>query len=344
MSVLWLLPLAVAMSGLLTGALHRYAIAYRVLDIPNERSAHMIPTPRGGGVAIGVTFLTSVALLSVLGVVEANLAIALIGSGVIVTLVGFMDDHRPIAVHWRLLVHLAAVVWALMWLGGLPPVEVAGLTLNLGWLGHVLAAIALVWLLNLYNFMDGIDGIAGFEAVTVGLAAALLYLQPSAVGDEWLLPALLAMAALGFLFWNWPPAKIFMGDAGSGFLGLMLGVVTVRAAWLEPALPWTWVILLGVFIVDATLTLLRRLRRYEPLQQGHHEHAYQHARRVTSHQTVTLAVGAINAFWLLPIALTVRLDWLTGAAGVLIAYAPLLWLAIRFKAGLDSADAVASNS
>jgi Fuc2NAc and GlcNAc transferase len=337
MSFLWLLPFAAATSALLTAGARRYAIAFGVLDVPNERSSHTMPTPRGGGVAIVVAFLTSAVLLTILGILDYAVAAALIGSGIMVALVGFLDDHNPIAVHWRLLTHFCAAAWALGWLGGLPPIKVSGMLLSLGWLGNALAVICLVWLLNLYNFMDGIDGIAGFEAVTVGLAATVLYLQRSAVSKEWLLPCLLAMAALGFLVWNWPPAKIFMGDAGSGFLGLMLGVLSVRAAWLDSELLWAWAILLGVFVVDATVTLSRRLQRDEIPHKSHHEHAYQHAARgLTAHRTVTLAVGGINLFWLLPVAMMVNLGLLNGLAGVLIGYAPLIWLAIRFKAGVPA--------
>jgi Fuc2NAc and GlcNAc transferase len=289
--------------------------------------------------AIVVSFLAPVALLPALGVIDARVATAFIGSGATVALVGFLDDHRPIGIHWRFLTHVAAALWSLGWLGGLPQVDVAGVSLHLGWLGDVLAAICLVWLLNLYNFMDGIDGIAGCEAVTVCLAAAALYLQRSGVGQEWLLPALLAMAALGFLLWNWPPAKIFMGDAGSGFLGMMLGVMAVRVAWLESRLLWAWLILLGVFVVDATVTLFRRMQRSEKPHEGHHSHAYQHAAlRHGAHSRVTLAVGALNLFWLLPLAWCVVVGWLDGLLGLLIAYAPLVWLGLRYDAGVSAAD------
>lgn len=339
MTLWWLLPLAAATSALLTGGLRRYALARNLLDVPNSRSAHTRPTPRGGGVAIVVTFLAGVGVLASLKAVEPRAAAALGGAGVIVALVGFLDDHHSIAARWRLLAHFAAAAWALTWLGGLPPLDLLGVTVSLGWAGHVLAAVYLAWLLNLYNFMDGIDGIAGLEAVTVGLGGALLY-APAAPGDpEWLLPALLAMAALGFLGWNWPPARIFMGDAGSGFLGMTLGVMSIIAAWRQPELLWSWIVLLGIFVVDATMTLLRRLQRGEKLYEAHSYHAYQRvARRLGAHRPVALTVGAINLFWLLPIAMAVRPGGLTGLAGVLIAYTPLVWLGIRYDAGanLDS--------
>ena len=125
-----------------------------------------------------------------------------------------------------------------------------------------------------------------------------------------------------------------MGDAGSGFLGIVLGVLSLQAGWIAPELFWGWVILLGVFVVDATWTLLRRLLRGERVYEAHRSHAYQYAsREFGRHLPVTLAVGAINLAWLLPIAAWVGLGGLDGLLGVAIAYAPLVGLALRFRAG-----------
>jgi len=145
---------------------------------------------------------------------------------------------------------------------------------------------------------------------------------------------LLTAAVAGFLFWNFPPARIFMGDAGSGFLGITLGVMSLQAAWVAPQLLWSWLILLGVFIVDATFTLLRRLLRGDKVYEAHRSHAYQYAsRRFGRHLPVTLAVAALNLFWLLPIALWVGWSGLDGLVGLAIAYAPLIGLALKYKAG-----------
>src|SRR5690606_17291136 len=205
-------------------------------------------------------------------------------------------------------------------------------TFELAWFGHALAALYLVWLLNLYNFMDGIDGIASVEAICVALGGALVYLlsvsaSGVAASGGWLPPVLLAAAVAGFLVWNFPPARIFMGDAGSGFIGIVLGVLSIQAAAMQPALLWCWLILLGVFVVDATQTLLRRLLRGEKVYEAHRSHAYQFAARACGrHLPVTLAVLALNVLWLLPVAVLVALGWLDGALGMLIAYAPLLLL------------------
>lgn len=334
MRLWWLVPLAAGVSTLLTEGLRRYALARNLLDLPGHRRAHTVPTPRGGGVAIVATFLAAVAVLASSHILTLATATALLGGGAIVALIGFVDDHRDIAARWRLLAHFTAAAWALFWLGGLPPIDLAGWSINLSWPGHVLAVVGLVWLLNLYNFMDGIDGIAATEAVTVGLSVAFVSLLGSPAADEWLLPVLLAASALGFLAWNWPPAKIFMGDAGSGFLGLMIGVLAVEAAWRSPELLWIWVILTGAFVVDATLTLVRRMQRQERLFEAHASHAYQHmARRFRAHRPVTITIAVINLLWLLPVAVLVRLGSIQGFTGVLIAYAPLIAIGLWCHAG-----------
>lgn len=329
----WLAVAVVGISFALTYWLRRYALHKSLLDIPNGRSSHSVPTPRGGGVAIVVSYLAALVFLFVDDALSTPLLLALLGSGLVIAALGFLDDHGHVAARWRLLGHFIAAVWALIWLGGLPPVAMFGSVLDIGWLGHVLAVFYLVWLLNLYNFMDGIDGIASVEAVCVCLSAALIYALSGFYELIWL-PLLLVAAVLGFLFWNFPPARIFMGDAGSGFLGIILGVLSLQAAWISSQFLWSWLILLGVFIVDATVTLIRRLVRGDKVYEAHRSHAYQFAsRRYGRHLPVTSAVGVINLVWLLPLAVCVTQFGLNGVIGVIVAYVPLVVLAFGFRAG-----------
>ena len=329
----WLAVAVVAGSFALTYWLRCYALRKSLLDIPNGRSSHTVPTPRGGGVAIVVSYLAALTGLYGAGELGFEIFIALFGAGSLIAALGFLDDHGHIAARWRLLGHFLASAWGLFWLGGLPAVTLFTVPVNLGLIGDVLATIYLVWLLNLYNFMDGIDGIASVEAVCVCSGAALVYAlsgHPSHTG----LLILLAAAVAGFLFWNFPVARIFMGDAGSGFLGMTLGILSIQAATISSQLLWSWLILLGVFIVDATVTLIRRLVRGDKVYEAHRSHAYQFAsRRFGKHLPVTSAVGVINLCWLLPIALWVGRFGMDGLTGVAIAYVPLIALAIRFRAG-----------
>ncbi|MGO4323121.1 MraY family glycosyltransferase [Pseudomonas sp. KB_12] len=333
MMYFWLFASVTLASLLMTAGLRRYALARSIIDIPNARSSHSIPTPRGGGVAIVVAFLLTLPLLGQLGLVPPHYLIALGGAGALVAIVGFMDDHGHIAARWRLLGHFSAAIWALAWLEGLAPLNLFGVSVDLSWIGHALAVFYLVWVLNLYNFMDGIDGIASVEAVSACLGASALYLLSGFTDLIWP-PLILAAAVLGFLFWNFPPAKIFMGDAGSGFLGIALGIMSLQAAWVSPALFWAWLILLGVFIVDATVTLTRRFLRGDKVYEAHRSHAYQFASRCYGrHRPVTLAVAAINVLWLFPLAWCVVVLKLDGLTGVVLAYVPLALLAFKFKAG-----------
>jgi Fuc2NAc and GlcNAc transferase len=333
MSYVWLVPMAVGVSFLLTAALRRYALSRSLLDVPNARSSHVIATPRGGGVAIVLTFTLSLGFLYVEGLISSSVFFGNAGAGAAIALIGFMDDHGHIAARWRLLGHFAAASWLLGWSGGLPAIELFGVHFDLGWTGYVLFIFYLMWLLNLYNFMDGIDGIASVEAICVCLGACLLYWM---AGVDYLIwgPLLLAASVAGFLCWNFPPAKIFMGDAGSGYLGIMLGGLSLQGAWVSPSMLWAWLILLGVFIVDATFTLFRRLLRGDKVYEAHRSHAYQFAsRQYRSHLPVTAIVGAINLLWLLPIAVAVTHFGLNSILGIFLAYAPLVMLAIKFRAG-----------
>lgn len=334
MKLVWVFLLLISASWLLTAILRHYTLTKNLLDVPNDRSSHSTPTPRGGGVAIVIVFLIGLSCLWAMSLLDDKAFVAFMVAGLWVAIIGFIDDHNHIAAGWRLMAHFCAAGWLLFWLGGLPPLIMSGTEIDLGWAGHLLALVCLVWLLNLYNFMDGIDGIAGIEAVTVCLGGAVLYGLSDASGSEWQLPLVLMAAVIGFLFWNFPRARIFMGDAGSGFIGLVLGGFTIQVAWVAPELFWSWLILLAAFIVDATITLLRRIVRGDKFYQAHRNHAYQHAsRKIGAHLPVSLAFGAINLFWLLPIAALVTVGWIDGAVGLVIACTPLVWLAFAFKAG-----------
>ncbi|WP_322616246.1 glycosyltransferase family 4 protein [Pseudomonas sp. BIC9C] len=333
MNTIWLLALVVGVSFLGTGALRKYALARSLIDIPNARSSHSVPTPRGGGVAIVLSFLLALPVLAWTDTVAWPMALALLGAGSWIAIIGFLDDHGHIAARWRLLAHFGGAIWALFWIGGMAPISLFGYEFSLGWLGYVIAAFYLVWMLNLYNFMDGIDGLASVEAICACVGACLVYWIAGHTSLA-IAPLVLAMAVLGFLVWNFPPAKIFMGDAGSGFLGIVLAVMSLYAAWTNPLFLWAWLILLGVFIVDATFTLIRRLLRGDKVYEAHRSHGYQYAsRKYGSHRVVTLTIAAINLLWLVPVAILVVMQYIDGVAGLVLAYVPLVLLAFKFHAG-----------
>jgi len=299
----WVIAIAAALlAAALTGWVRRQALRRQWLDVPNERSSHRAPTPRGGGLGIVIAAAAGFVMLWATGAMNARLCAALVGGGLAVAWIGFRDDRTPVGPGTRLAVHMAAAAWALAWLGGVPPIQFGTTTVEFGLFGYVLGALAIGWVLNLFNFMDGIDGIAASEAAFMALAGAVLAGGSSALG----VPAaglVFGAACLGFLAWNWPPAKIFMGDVGSGFLGYVLAVLALAAMWESPVALFAWLALGGVFFVDASITLARRLLRGERVHEAHRSHAYQWlARRWGAHLPVTLAVLAVNLLVLLPVA------------------------------------------
>lgn len=321
----------------LTAWVRRYAIRTQLLDHPNQRSSHTQPTPRGGGLGIVIASLVAAGVLWALGKIDSGLALAFIGGGAAIAGVGFLDDRGSVPVAARFAVHLLAAIWAMYWLGGLPRLQVGEQLVDLGWIGNVLSVFGLVWALNLFNFMDGIDGLAGSEAACIGLLAGGAAYTFHAESAASLLAICLGLAALGFLVWNWPPAKIFMGDVGSGYLGFLIAVLAVADARDNPAALFVWLILAGVFFVDATVTLFRRWRRGERVYEAHRSHAYQHlSRRWNSHRAVTLGVLGINLGVLLPCATVAFLYPQIAGWIALLVTAGLVWLALWGGAGRRS--------
>jgi Fuc2NAc and GlcNAc transferase len=305
-----------------------------------------MPTPRGGGVSIVLVFLLTVLWFVQRGALSSSLGWALIGGGLAVAVAGFLDDHFRVPTRLRLLIHFAAAEWALWWLGGIGPLQLGWISWDWGWLGQLVALVGLVWMINLYNFMDGIDGLAGMEALCVSALGGLL-LAWSGLGGLAEGALVLAAASAGFLVWNWPPAKIFMGDVGSGFLGFVFGVLAIASAKERPWLLWPWLILLSVFIVDSTLTLMRRLITGAQWYEAHCSHAYQHAaRRWGSHSRVTLTIAAVNVAWLFPLALGAYVWPAVGPLFAVVALAPLVYVAFRYDAGQDTSatEAVCSEA
>lgn len=321
-----------ALSFLMTGRVRRYALE-RLLDVPNDRSSHQAPTPRGGGLAIVLAFALGLVVSSAAGWLSGQFQAILVG-GLMVAAIGFWDDHGHVPARWRMLAHVLAAALAVFGMGGMAVLWVNGQSVALGWAGPVLAVVFIAWMLNLFNFMDGIDGIAAGEVLSVAGSAAGLTLWSQPDTRLWLAYALLAVAAGGFLLWNWPPARIFMGDVGSGFLGYMLGAFAVASGADGGLSLVVWLILSGVFVVDASLTLAIRVISGQRWYEAHRSHAYQKATRLLGgHKPVTLRVLLINGLWLLPLAALAAARPEIELGVLLLAYLPLLILASRLGAG-----------
>ncbi len=329
----YFLPALFICSWILTCFVRRYALIRNIIDHPNHRSSHTLPTPRGGGLAFVGTFLIALLLMIFWGELTIRVGFIWVAMGLSLAVLGFIDDNGSISAGWRLIGHFMACSVTVFGLGGMPLIHVFSWILPAHWCMDAVAVVYLVWLLNLYNFMDGIDGLAGIEAVSVCISASIIY---ALVGtpDLMTLPLLLAASVAGFLCWNFPCARIFMGDVGSGFLGFTLGALSLEAARVDDAYFWSWLILLGVFIVDSTYTLLFRFYSGARVSEAHRSHAYQHAAVVFgNHLPVTLGVLGVNVCWLFPLALVVGLGYVNGVIGVCVAYLPLVVLVVKFKAG-----------
>ncbi|MCG8545022.1 MAG: glycosyltransferase family 4 protein [Alphaproteobacteria bacterium] len=325
--MIWLLPACVgvaALSILATGLLRAQLRRRAILDEPNERSSHAAPTPRGAGLAVVPIIL--VAWLAA-WLIDENIAagqttpLILIGAGVL-AVVSWIDDLRHLPEWIRLAVQIAVVVVAVAQFGsdalvfqGLLP----------GWLDSLAAALAWIWFINLFNFMDGIDGMTGVESSCLGVGLAVLaLLAPAAAPSPWL-GLSLAATTLGFLVWNWHPARIFMGDVGSVPLGFLLGWLLLSAAanglW-APAL-----ILPLYYLADATLTLCRRALRGGRFWRPHREHFYQWAvQNGRSHARVVLPVLAANIVLIVLAATAVAAPLLSLGGACVVTAALLLWM------------------
>jgi UDP-N-acetylmuramyl pentapeptide phosphotransferase/UDP-N-acetylglucosamine-1-phosphate transferase len=253
-------------SYILTFLYRQLAISHKFLDIPNERSSHIIPTPRGGGIAIVLTWYIGLTILLFLHYIQLNLYLALL-SGIILAIISFIDDLIDLKPALRLAAQVLTAILSFYFLNGMGPLTFGKLEINSQFLLLPFAILGILWFINLYNFLDGIDGYASLEALTIGLVIFFITGNPVCL--------VFCATILGFMPFNWPKARIFMGDVGStqlGFILVILGIYFHNESQLSLI---HWLMLSSVFWFDATLTLIRRWLNAEKLSVGHKKHAYQ---------------------------------------------------------------------
>lgn len=269
----------VLISFFLTYFIKNYMIKKSFVASVNERSSHTVPTPHGGGIAIAITWFIGLFYLYFIGQIENNLFYALL-FGAVISIVSFFDDIYELSPKLRLIIQAIVAIGGLYFLGGFETLTFGIFDIQNPIFTNIFAFFMIIWFINLYNFLDGINGYAGSEAVFLSLAGFILF-----GGNHFLV---LAVAVLGFLYWNWNKAKIFMGDVGSTLLGYNVAIFTIYYANHEPTNFWIWIILFGVYWFDATLTLIRRKLNKERLSQAHKKHAYQRLTQAGwSHYKVT---------------------------------------------------------
>jgi Fuc2NAc and GlcNAc transferase len=318
-----LVLLAIAFGATTVGITIYGRIAARVgiLAVPNERTLHEKPTIRGAGVVVAVVFLVTLVWLYATGTLPGRWFGALFGGGLVASALGFIDDIVHLSTGTRIVVHAALAAFALAWIGE---------PLGLGIVGYALTFVGVIWMINLYNFLDGIDGMAASGAVLfTGVLAAILEVRG---GSPLSIPlAVLGAATLAFLLFNWPPARMFMGDSGSGFYGYIFAVLVMISVRRGELSVWTWLIVMGYFVADTTTTTTIRAFTVPRFWGTHRSHAYQNLARVwQNHRRMTGLVIAIEALWLTPLAIA-SVTW-PAFAPVLAAVAltPLVAFAVKY--------------
>lgn len=306
-----------------------------ILAIPNQRSSHTIPTPTLGGVSIAVPVLAWGAYR----IGQDPLTWAVLGGGGLLAVLGLFDDLRDLSARVRFPIQCVAAAFALAMVPVAVPLIVAPFSIHAVWIVYGLDFLIVLWMVNLYNFMDGIDGIAAAQCV-VYCAGVLLIGHPAAFMTEFLW--VLLGSAVGFLAFNYAPARIFMGDVGSGLLGLLVAIasLTLDARGQMPLI--ASLILLAGFWFDATYTLCVRIASGQKFASAHRSHLYQKCARRFGHGRTTTMFTGFAVIWLMPLSVlsTAQPQW--ALIMLVVAVLPLLIAGVQMRAGMPDVHVHAS--
>ncbi|TLP37768.1 MraY family glycosyltransferase [Arcobacter arenosus] len=282
--MIYLILLLISFS--LTYFIKEYAIKKSLVATVNERSSHTVPTPHGGGIALAITWFLGLLYLYFTDDIDLNLFYALL-VGIVISLVSFLDDIYELSAKLRLIFQSLVSLGGLYFLGGFESLDFFVFSIENQIVTNIFAFFMIIWFINLYNFLDGINGYAGSEAIFLSLSGFILFNENHFI--------VLIVAVLGFLYWNWNKAKIFMGDVGSTLLGYNIAVFTIYYSNQTSENFWIWIILFSLFWFDATVTLIRRKLNGEKLSQAHKKHAYQRLTQAGwSHYKVTNYSVVVN--------------------------------------------------
>jgi len=343
-ALIFLTAFAVAWVGV--GLVRRWTLRRQIFDIPNERSSHTEPTPRGGGIAIVVLALAGYIVGSMVS--DVPISYGYVAGAVMISAISWLDDLISIPFWARLVVHIAGSALLIFDVGYWHEffIPTADVTVPLGQgIGAVVTMGWLIWLINSYNFMDGIDGIAGIQAVVAGVSWTVFSAWQGLEGT-FLFAGVLTSAAMGFLIHNWSPAKIFMGDVGSAFLGFTLAAIPLLArrelpdVQYQALLPAVAILFVWYFVFDSLLTFFRRLFRGHRVWEAHREHIYQrlvisgwsHARVALFYGTLA---GLLSGTTLLAIIFSGKFP-VFAILCLLISTTVLIYLAVEKKIDLSN--------
>ncbi len=306
----------------------KIAINYNIIAIKNHRTLHSLSTPRGGGIVFSLLSILAIFLIWWNWQLTQGLLLALVVGGFIATLFGFIDDVKNISAKIKLIIQLMLACWAVycLYFGEL-------LTFGLMPLYMIIPIVLffMVWMMNAYNFMDGIDGMAASGAIFVSLALALALFLTEGPIEIIAIFILMASTVSGFILFNWPPATIFMGDAGSVFLGYIFGSLLLFTVFNNNISIWTWLTIFGYFFTDTAVTQIMRVLLVKKWYLAHRSHAYQNIARITgSHLKVTVGVVLYNLIWVLPLSMWSALQPEMGMVTAIFSIFPVLVVAYKY--------------
>ena len=328
-----IIPIVVC-SGLGVFLYKKIAIQKEIISNLNYRTLHEVPTPRGGGIVFSLIFSFTIFVLWYGDEISDQVFYMFGLGGFVATLFGFIDDVKNIKAKIKLAIQLFLGGWAVYWL------EYGDLTLleSIPFLIVTLVALFfMVWMMNAYNFMDGIDGMAASGAIFISLTlATVLFLTEGSV-EIITIFILIAATVSGFMFFNWPPATIFMGDAGSVFLGYIFGSLLLFTVLKNDISIWSWITVFGYFFADTTVTQIMRVILVKKWYLAHRSHAYQNLARITgSHLKVTGAVILYNIIWIFPLVVWSVLQPEMEVVAAILAVAPAMIVTYKYGPLLSS--------
>ena len=328
----------ILLSFLITLSLEKFFLKKNLfIDLPTDYTVHTKPKPSAGGVSILISYLFFIFTIANYAATDYSVFLILLCSLLPVALIGLLDDFFQIRIYLRLLVQLFSAVIIVYYF------QINNNNFDIQIYGEqsviiifIISIILSMWLMNLYNFMDGVDGYASIECIFVSFSASFIAYWNNSENLLYIYIAGIGAATLGFLLRNWPPAKIFMGDTGSVSIGCIFSFFIFYTASESVISIYTWLILLSVFISDASYTLAVRIVTKRNITRAHLRHAFHIlAVRENSHNYVNKVLISINLCWILPLALLSNAYMDYHIIIAILAYLPLLISLIKIGAGLE---------
>lgn len=323
----------------------KFALYFGIIDMPNERSMHKQPMPRGAGICFYIGFTATLAVLFFMGELSLSFTYPIFLGGSVVMLLGYWDDLQSLPALVRLFVQMLASIFivALLTNGFSQDVEISFLP-NWPWLTSLFCIFYVAWFVNLYNFMDGSDGLATLVGIVGSaiISATSYYLNNY---DLAIIYSALSFSLLAFLTMNWHPALVFMGDSGAYFLGYTFGAFALLSKLVYDTSLYVHLIVFGMFVVDATWTLLVRGFRGQRVFSPHKLHAFQKLIALGwTHPQVAALYTSVMIVWLLPMVILTVLYSDYSFLFLVIAYVPIYVFVLWMKAGWESSNVTSADS